>query len=154
MKQEYVLMLIVGLIILAYILDAIVNPLSLQLPTPYHFFDPQTLSQYPFTTTSIIIKSIALFLAPLIIMSMLGFNSLIKGISLLVLSGLMQLYALQDIATNAQIIPLEWSLSLTLTGMLLLIPAIIYSLIGAGKKATKSATHDPYFETTHKEDDI
>ena len=146
-------MLIVGLIILAYILDAIVNPLALQLPTPYHFFDPANLSEYPFTMTSIIIKSIALFLAPIVIMSMLGFNALIKGVTLLVISGLMQLYALQDIATNAQVIPLEWSLSLTLTGMLLLLPAIIYTLIGAAKKAHKTATHDPYYETTHKKDD-
>jgi len=146
-------MLIIGLVILGYILDAIVNPLTLQLPTPYHFFVPESLTKYPFTTTSIIIKSIALFLAPIWLMSILSFNSLIKGVTLLIISGLMQLYALQDIATNAQVIPLEWSLSLTLSGMLLLLPAIIYTLMGAGKKAHKTATHDPYFETTHKKDD-
>lgn len=153
MKQEYVLMLIIGLVILGYILDAIVNPLSLQLTTPYHFFDPLTLSTYPFTTTSIIIKSIALFLAPLWFLSFLSFNPLTKGTILLILSGLMQLYALQDVATNSHVIPLEWSLSLTLAGAALLIPALIYMLVGAGKKAHNKVAHDPYSETT-KEDDL
>lgn len=147
-------MMIVGLLILGYILDAIVNPLSLQLPTPYHFFEPGSFSTYPFTTTSIVIKSIALFLAPIWFLSFLSFNSLTKGTIILIISGLMQLYALQDVATNSQIVPLEWSLSLTLTGVLLLIPAVIYMLIGAGKKAGKATSRDPYFEATHKEDDI
>lgn len=152
MKQEYVLMFIIGLLILGYILDAIVNPLSLQLPTPYHFFDPANLTVYPFTSASILIKSIALFLAPLWLLSFLSFNGLTKGTILLILSGLMQLYALQDVATNSQVIPLEWSLSLTLTGFALLFPAIIYMLIGAGRKA-KSITHDPYAQTS-KDDDF
>lgn len=146
-------MLIIGLVIFGYVLDAIVNPLSLKLPTPYHFFDAPALTTYPFTTTSIVIKSVALFLFPLWLLSFVSFNSLTKGTILLILSGLMQLYALQDVATNSQVIPLEWSLSLTLTGVVFLIPAVIYMLVGAGKKATKSVTHDPYAEAT-KEDDF
>lgn len=144
MKQEYILIIIIGLLILAFVLDAVVNPLRLQLPSPYHFFDPAILFKYTFTATSIVIKSIALFLAPVWFLSFLDFSKLTKGAILLVLSGLMQLYALQDVATNAQVLPLEWSLSLTLTGVALLIPATIYMLIGFGKKAHKSLTEGPY----------
>lgn len=151
MKQEYILIIIIGLLILAFVLDAVVNPLRLQLPSPYHFFDPTILFKYTFTTTSIVIKSMALFLAPVWFLSFLDFSKLTKGAILLVLSGLMQLYALQDVATNAQVIPLEWSLSLTLTGVVLLIPAIIYMLIGLTKKAHKSLSEGPYDAFT-KED--
>lgn len=155
MKQEYILVIIIGLLIFAYVLDAVVNPLKLQLVTPYHFFDPQILSKYTFTTTSIVIKSIALVLAPIWFLSFLDFNKLTKGAILLVVSGLMQLYALQDIATGSGAIPLEWSLSLTLTGLILLIPGIVYLLIGLTKKATKSISEDPFDKfTKEKEGDL
>lgn len=135
MKQEFFLILIAGLLILAYVLDAVVNPLYLKLVTPYHYFDPQILSKYTFTTTSIVIKSVALMIASIWFLSFLSFNKLIKGAILLVLSGLMQLYALQEVATNARVVPLEWTLSLTLTGVALLIPAVLYIIMGVFKKA-------------------
>lgn len=154
MKQEYVLVIIIGLLVLAYVLDAVVNPLKLRLVTPYHFFDPQILSKYTFTTTSIVIKSVALIMAPVWFLSFLDFSKLTKGSILLVLSGLMQLYALQDVATNAQVIPLEWSLSLTLTGVILLIPATAYIFIGFGEKAHKNLTEGPYDAFTKEEGDL
>ena len=144
MKQEYILILIAGLIILAYVLDAVVNPLNIKLVTPYHFFDPQILSKYTFTTASLVIKSIALFIAPLWFLSFLSFSKLTKGGILLFLSALMQLYALQDVATNSKIIPLEWSLALTLTGVVLLIPTIMFILAGLANKAHETITKDPY----------
>lgn len=145
------MIIIVGLLVLAYVLDAIVNPLKIRLATPYHFFDPGILSKYIFTSTSIFIKSIALIMAPLWILSLIGLNKLTKGAILFVLAALMQLYALQDVASNAKVIPLEWSISLSLAGVILLIPAIIYILIGLTKKAHKSLTEDPYDKYT-KED--
>ena len=154
MKQEYILVIIIGLLILAYVLDAVVNPLKLQLPSPYHFFDPSFLSKYTFTTTSIVIKAIALVIAPLWFLSFLDLSKLTKGAILLVISGLMQLYALQDVATGAQVIPLEWSLSLTLTGVVLLIPTIIFILIGLTKKAHKSLTEGPYDAFTKEDRDF
>lgn len=154
MKQEYILVIIIGLLILAYVLDAIVNPLKLQLPSPYHFFDPEILSKYTFTTTSIVIKAVALIMAPVWFLSFLDLSKLTKGAILLVIAGLMQFYALQDVATGAQVVPLEWSLSFTLTGVVLLIFAIIYMLIGLTKKAHKSLTKGPYDAFTKEEDDL
>lgn len=151
MKQEYSLIIIVGLLVLAYVLDSIVNPLSIDLPSPYHFFTLETLFHYPFTSTSIVMKAVALIIAPVWFLSFLDFSKLTKGAILLALSGLMQLYTLQDVATGTRVIPLEWSLSLTLTGVVLLIPAVLYLLIGITKKATKAISEDPYDKYT-KED--
>lgn len=135
MKQEYWLALIIGLIVFAYVLDFVVNPLNVSLVTPYHYFISESLSLYPFTTTSIVIKAIALFIAPLLLLSFAGFSKLIKGIIIFIVAGLLQLYALQDVATGSRTIPLEWSLAFTLAGMALIIPSIIYVLWGMIQKA-------------------
>ena len=148
MKHEYILVIVIGLLIFAYVLDAVVNPLKLRLATPYHFFDPDILSKYTFTTTAIIIKSIALIMAPLWFLSFLSLNKLTKGAILLVLAALIQLYALQDVASNSKVIPLEWSISLALTGAVLLIPSILYIIIGLTQKAHKNLTESPYDDFT------
>ena len=142
MKKEYVLLIIIGLFILAYVLDGVVNPLTIQLPSPYHYFNPQVFSTYIFTTTSIVIKGSAVTLATLWFMSFLDFSALAKGSILLVVSSLMQLYALQDVATNAQIIPLEWSLSLTLAGVVLLATSIGYIVVGVTHRAGQMISGD------------
>ena len=136
MKQEYWLATIIGFVIFAYVLDSVVNPLSIALPTPYHFFIPEILKTYPFTVTSIVIKSLALFITPLLLLSFTGFKKVLKGILLLIASGLLQLYALQDVASGAHTVPLEWSLSFTLTGVLLLFTSIAYILMGFLQKAS------------------
>lgn len=138
MKQEHWLAVVIGLLIFAYVLDGVVNPLTLGLPTPYHFFIPEILVTYPFTVTSILIKSSALYITPLLLLSFTGFNKTLKGIALLIISGLFQLYALQDVASGAHAIPLEWALSLTFTGVILLFTSIIYIIMGFLQKASNA----------------
>lgn len=152
MKAEHVLVFVAGLLVLAYVLDAIVNPLRLQLPTPYHFFDPEIMFKYSFTSSTIIIKTIALTTVTIYAVSVLKLSKVLTGGAVLLISGLMQLYALQDVATNSQVIPLEWSLALTMTGMLLLIPAILYFVIGLIGNAHKSLTNDPNFVPDESEE--
>ncbi|MFH1536289.1 MAG: hypothetical protein ABIC96_04475 [Patescibacteria group bacterium] len=154
MKKEYILVFIVGLFILAYVLDAVVNPLRLNLITPYHYFSPAIYTKYAFTSTSIVIKSIALLFTVLWLISFMKISRLLKGGILLGLSGLMQLYALQDVATGSQIIPLEWSLSFTLAGVLLLTPMIIYLIWGVIDLGHKKIQESLYgTETTPQEAD-
>lgn len=129
MKKEFFLIIIVGLFILSYVLDAVSNPLSLSLATPYHYFNQDTLTLYAFSTTSIIVKTLALFISILMIVSFIK-SGLAKGGSTLLISALLQLYALQAVATNSQVLPLEWSLSLTLTGLALIIPSILFLIVG------------------------
>lgn len=140
MKQEHFLILVVGLLILTYVLDAVVNPLPVALITPYHYFNPEIMFTYPFTTTSIILKALALIIASILILSFLGFKKITNGAILLVLAGLMQLYSLQSVVSNSQIIPLEWSISITLAGVVLLFISLFYLITGIVGKFTE----DPY----------
>ena len=152
MKREHILFFSVGLFILAYVLDAVVNPLSITLATPYHFFTADIFSQYAFTTTSIIIKAIALLSSIIIFLSYTELNRFVKSIILLGLSGLMQLYALQDVATSSQILPLEWSLSFALAGLLLIIPMVIYFLLGIFGGARKRIEESVYGTEEEREE--
>ena len=124
--KEYQLLIIGGLFLLAYVLEALVNPLTIKLATPYSYLSPLNLFKYPFTTAVIAIKSVALFWTPLLLLSFINKAYAAKGSILLVLAGLLQLYSLQEIATGAQVIPLEWSLAFSVAGLLLLIPTIIF----------------------------
>jgi len=130
MKKEVVLVVIIGLFLLSYVLDALVNPLDLPLATPFHYLlNPDILSTYAFTTASIFIRALGFFLSPLLLMSFWEGNYSAKGGILLVLIALMQLYALQDIATGAQVVPTEWSLSISLAGLALVLPLVWYFLL-------------------------
>lgn len=138
MKKEVVAIFIVGLFILAYVMDATVPPMNMPLATPYSYFDSTLITKNAFSSTSIIIKAIGIFLSTILILSALPIHKLAKGSSVLVISGLLQLYALQDIMTNSRLLPLEWSIALTLSGVMLILPAILYLITGMLKQAHTS----------------
>lgn len=143
MKLEHWFVVVIGLVIFAYVLDSITNPLTLGLPTPYHFLVPETFKLYPFTTLSILIKAAALVIAPIVILALFEIKKYTKGILIFVLSALYQLYAIQDVATGAGAIPLEWSISLVVAGLILICVAIFYLFFGIGGKVNKLGTSSP-----------
>lgn len=133
--KEYSLLIIVGLFVLAYILDLVVEPLTITLKSPYAFFTSDLISIYPFSTASIFIKTLALFLAPQWLLSFSSSKGFAKPAILLVWAGLTQLYAVQEVMTNTKMIPLEWSLSLAGSGFALFFPtaflflkAVLYTM--------------------------
>lgn len=143
MKKEYLFIFIAGLFLLAYVLEAVVNPLNLALTTPYDYLNPTLLARYPFTTAIILIRALAIFLTPVWLFSFLSGNHTLKGVVFLVVAGLAQLYAIQEIATGAQVIPLEWNLSLSLAGIALLLPTMGQLLLGLFHSAHRKLTKAP-----------
>lgn len=125
-SKEYVLLFIVALFLLAYLLDLAVEPLDLAIQSPYYFFNSDLMSAFPFSTVSIFIKALALFLTPLWLFSFFDSKGFAKPILLLLWSALIQLYAVQDVVTKAELVPLEWALSLTASGLALLIPTLVF----------------------------
>lgn len=131
MKKEYTLALIAGLFLLSYVLEAVIDPLKVNLASPYDYLQTQYVTHYPFTSAIIFIRALAIFLTPLFLASFFKKAYFAKGVSLLILSGLIQLYALQNVlSASASVVPLEWALSLAIAGMALLIPAVIYLIQG------------------------
>ena len=131
MKQEYWLAVVIGFVILAYILDSLVNPLTIGLPTPYHYFIPESFMTFPFTSTSIVIKAVAIYIGVILFLSFIEFKKSVKGIILFIVGGLMQLYSIQDVVTGSRIVPLEWALAITLSGIALLLTSFFFIIAGA-----------------------
>lgn len=146
MKKEYLFIFTAGLFLLAYVLEAVVNPLNINLATPYDFLKPTLIARYPFTSAILTIKTIAIFLSPLLLLSYLPKHHLAKGLLLIVLSGLAQLYTIQEVATGAKVIPMEWSLSITFAALALLLPAVIEILLGLAHKTAQKLSPKPMIE--------
>jgi len=138
--KEYVLLIIIGLFLLAYVLEATVDPLAAQLATPYEFLNSEYFTKFPFTTATILLRGLAIFWTPLFLLSFIKGAHSGKGGTLLVVSALFQLYALQEVASGTTLVPLEWSISLALGGAALLLPMLIFFLLGMFKGAKDSVT--------------
>ena len=129
--KEYVLAAIAGLFLLAYVLQSGVKPLNLNLASPYQFLSPGYFKLYPFTSAIILIRGLAMIISPLWVLAWFGPIHTAKAITLLIVSGLMQLFALQQVAgASAPTVSMEWSLSFTVAGLALLLPMTIFFLKG------------------------
>jgi hypothetical protein len=153
MKKEYTLIFIVGLFLLAYVLDAVVDPIEVILASPYQYINPNIFSQYPFTGTSIIIKALGIFLTPLFLFSFMKKQYAAKGLILLIVAGLTQLYGIQELTTGAKLLPIEWTVSLTLGGAALLVPMVLYFTRGTFSSVSKNIARPPSDEDSFEEED-
>ncbi len=151
MKKEYKLIFIVGLFLLAYVLDTVVEPLEVVLASPYAYISSSIFSQYPFTGASIVIKALGIFLTPLFLLSFMEKQYVAKGLILLIVAGLTQLYGIQELTTGAKLLPIEWTVSLALGGAALLAPMVLYFIRGSLSSVSKgiagpSLDEDPFEE--------
>ena len=150
MKKEYTLIFIVGLFLLAYVLDTVVEPLTVVLASPYAYINSEIFSQYPFTGASIVIKALGIFLTPLFLLSFMEKQYTARGLILLIVAGLTQLYGIQELTTGAKLLPIEWTVSLALGGAALLIPMVFYFIRGTVSSVSKGIAgplgDDPFEE--------
>ena len=128
--KEKLFVLTGSLFLLSYLLETIVKPVVVHLPSPYAFLSPSYFSLYPFTAVIVLIRGVSLFLVPLLLLSFFRGHHFLKFILLLVLGVLSQLLSIQQIISDTTIIPLEWALSLSIAGALLVIPMVVIALQG------------------------
>lgn len=131
MPKEYVLVLIIGLFLLAYLLEAVVDPLALPLATPYEFLQNGAPARFPFTSAVILVRSLAVIITPLWLLSFLERAWQFKAIALLIVGTLLQLYSVQAVATPTVGIPLEWAISFAYGGLTLFLPMLFFFAKGA-----------------------
>lgn len=145
MRKEHIAVAIIGAFLLTYLLDAISDPLAVPLAHPYQYLNNAYFSTYPFTTASILIRSLAIIAIPFLLFGFLILSPAAKGGFFLLISVLMQLYSVQQIATDSGNIPLEWAISLAFAGAILTLCGIYYLIIGAmvhTHKKLKRSTKD------------
>lgn len=151
MKKEYLAIFAAALFILGYVLDILAGSLSVTLKNPFDFLKPTYLNTYPFTTVSIAMKSVALFTGILLTLTFIEKKYLAKGVFLLFLAAMMELYSIQQIATHGNLIPLVWSIALAFTGVFLILPSVIFLILGLVKIAQKNISSNPYDKVTREE---
>ncbi len=130
MKKDYLIYIFVGLAIFGYVLDFISGPVSIPLNNPYEFLNQEVFSIYPLTAVSIAAKTLAIIIAAPVLLSFLKGQYVLKSIIMFVLAAILALYSIQQLATGLAITPIQWTLSFAFSGVGLLIPCVIFLIIG------------------------
>lgn len=151
MKKEYLIIADIAMFILSYGIDMASEVNNLPIRQPYSFLEPRVLAVFPFTAVSIGLKTVGFTLGMMLLMSTIEKKYLAKAVFLFFLGALMNLYAIQQMASGMRLIPIEWTLGLAYAGTLLLIPALFYFLIGITKQVHHSIVSTPYDKVTREE---
>ena len=144
MKKEYIAVAAIALFILGYVIDWLAGPIGITLKNPFHFLRESTISTYPFTALSVALKAMVIIISVLTLLTLIAEKQLAKGVFLVFLTALFELYSIQQIATGNRMISMPWSLAVAFSGVLLLIPALIYMVIGLGRLVHRQITKEPY----------
>ncbi|MBI4099373.1 hypothetical protein HY440_00020 [Candidatus Microgenomates bacterium] len=140
MKKEYFVVILLILFVLSTVLDVLAGPAKPALRIPFDFLKPTILSVYPLTAVSVIAKTLFITIGLLLGLSLLSGQYLAKGLFLLFFAVISELYSIQQIATSAHVTPLEWTLSAAAVGIVLVLPAGIFILLGAAKNVHQKLT--------------
>lgn len=113
---------------LAYILDYFAGPISFALTTPLTFLTKSYLNSYPLTAFAVMIRALGIFISLLLLFSVIEKQYFVKAFTIFVISVLVELYAVQQIATGMRTTSIQWTLSISYAGMIL-VTAIVYFII-------------------------
>lgn len=144
MKKEYLYISMIGLFILSLVLDWMAGPLELTIKNPFSFLSQPIISNYPFTAFSVLLKIIVILVTIITFLLLISEKQLAKGVFLIFLTALLELYSFQQLATGNQMVSLPWSLAIAFSGVLLLIPATTYIIIGLLRLLHRQITKEPY----------
>lgn len=153
MKKEYLGVTICALFLLSYVLDYLAGPFSVTITNPFIFLDQQ-MATYPFTTAAIAIKTLGLLLSMIFILSFVEKKYFVKAIVSFFIAALFEFYAIQQLATGQQLIPVQWTLSLAYAGVTLIILTITYIIIGIVTGIYRTFADDgvdPFAQSTNSE---
>ncbi len=132
MRKEITFVITASLFLLAYALDYFAGKLSLSIISPIAFLNQGYFGLYPMTFVAVMIRSVAIMLSVTLILSVMERQYFVKlGISAF-LTFIAEIYAFQQLATNATTTPLLWTLAISYGGALLIIPMIVYIFMGIG----------------------
>lgn len=144
MKTEYVVTAIIALFLLSSVLDFLAGPQKPPLTNPFAFWQHETYSIYPFTAVSIGMKTLVLCMSVLFTLSLFQKKYLAKALFLLLLIALLELYAIQQLATGSQMVSMEWSVAFSTAGIILLLPIVFFFILATGTVVHKNLKEMTY----------
>lgn len=130
MKKEYIFVIGLALLILAYVLDYFAGPVSINVLNPIKFLSGPIISKYPFTAVGIGARTLGLFLAAALLISSIEKAYFLKAVIVFFVSVLAELYCVQQFAGPARMLPMQWILSISYAAPLSLSLTVFYILKG------------------------
>ena len=130
MKKEYSLVAAAVFFLVSYIIDKLAGGVLIVVKSPNQFIFDAIYLQYPFTSFAIALKVGGLFITIVLLLSFIEKAYFKKAIITFLLAFTAQLYAIQQTATGARTTPIQWTLAIAYTGVLLVIPTIYYLIKG------------------------
>lgn len=141
MKKEYTAVVAISLFLFAYVLEALAGQVTFPAFTsPFAFLNPTVLNKYPFTATAIAIRTAAIIISVVLILSFAAIKKHLKAVIVFVLGVLLELYAIQQLATGMKVTPLEWTLSFAYSAVLFAPIVVFFLTAGAFEAAHKALT--------------
>ena len=141
MKKEYTAVVAISLFLFAYVLEALSGQVTFPaLTSPFAFLNPAILNKYPFTATAIAIRTAAIVISVVLVLSFAEIKKHLKAVIIFALSVLLELYAIQQLATGMRTTPLEWTLSFAYAGILFIPVVAFYLIAGLFEAAHKALT--------------
>jgi hypothetical protein len=106
--------------LLSWFIDRVTGPISIMIGNPVAFLtSPFLLQKYPFTATSIFIRTFALFVSSMLVVSVVERKYFIKALVLFFVGLLAEFYAIQQLATGYHLTTIQWTLSIAYASLIL-----------------------------------
>jgi hypothetical protein len=127
-KEAWLVVAAVGFL-LAWLIDRLAGPVSISVGSPIAFLKSTViLNKFPFTATAIIIRSLAIFISTMLVVSLFEKNYFTKAIVLFFVGLLAEFYAIQQLANGFKLTTIQWTLSIAY-GSLLLTTGVVWMLL-------------------------
>ena len=147
MEKEIWVLIAIALLIMASVLDSFAGTVNIVVGNnPFSFLAVGSLVTYPFTAVALGVRSLGLFFLVLTAFSTIERQYVIKMMGALLLGVLAELYTVQQLATGSSVTPLNWTLSFSYAGVLL-VPAFIYYLFRAALSGISGIPEEPVGES-------
>lgn len=128
-KKEVWLVAAIVAFLVSYLIDRLSGPVIMNIGNPTIFLrSPTLLHTYPFTATAIIIRTVAIFISSMLVISLFERKYFTKAVILFFVGLLSEFFAIQQLATGFRVTTIQWTLSIAY-GSLSLILAIAWMVL-------------------------
>jgi len=149
-KEIWVVVAIVAFL-LAYLIDRLAGPVAITVGNPVAFLRSSVLlHRYPFTATAILIRTFAIFVSVMLLLSFIPRKYFLKIILILFAGTLAEFFAIQQLATGFHATSIQWTLSIAYGALSLSLGIVWLFLMGIWAGFNKQ--EDKKQETTHEEE--
>ncbi len=142
-KESWLVISIVGFL-LAFLIDKLAGPVSITVTDPVAFLQsPLLLQKFPLTTTAVIIRSAAIAIFIVLIITLIEKKYFTKAMILFVLAALGEFYAIQQLATGFQLTTVQWTLSIAYGSLLMIVGIVCMILMGIWSMFNNNSPSEP-----------